>query len=176
MQCREALVASNGDMAKALELLKRKSADIAAKKSTRTLGSGVIVAYVHGGSIGALVKLLCETDFVARNPDFKILAEDIAMHVSAMNPEYVSEKDVPADKLESLKAEFMKEVASMDKPEEIKAKIVEGKVASYVKERTLLEQPFVKDQDKTVGQVVKEGIQKFGENIEVGGFEALSVR
>lgn len=176
MQCREALTAAGGDMAKALEFLKKKSADIAAKKSERTLGSGVVASYVHGDAIGAMVKLLCETDFVARNPEFKGLAEDIAIHVSAMAPEYVSDKDIPEETRAKVRADFEAEAAGMDKPAEIKTKIVEGKVSSYFKERCLLEQPFVKTPEQTVGDIVKAGTQKFGERIEVGGMVRVSLR
>ncbi|MES2953002.1 MAG: elongation factor Ts [Patescibacteria group bacterium] len=175
MQCREALTAAGGDMEKALELLKKKSGDIAEKKSDRTLGAGVVSSYVHGGSIGAMVKLMCETDFVARNPEFKALAEDIAMHVSAMNPEFVSEKEVSDDIKGAIRAGFEAEAASMDKPADLKAKIVDGKVAAYFKERSLIDQPFIKTPELTVGDIIKAGTQKFGERIEVGKIVRVSL-
>ncbi len=175
MQCRQALEEAGGDMDKALVLLAKRGGDIANKKAGRTLGAGVIGAYIHGGAIGAMVKLQCETDFVARNPEFKLLAEDIAMHVSAMSPEYVSEKAIPEAVREQAKSAFMEETKGMDKPEEIKNKIIEGKLATFFKERTLLDQPFIKTPEMTVADVVKNGIQKFGENIEIGGFSRISV-
>ena len=175
MQCRQALEEAGGDMEKALVLLKKRSSEIATKKSERRLGSGVIGSYVHGGSIGAMVKLQCETDFVARNPEFKLLADDIAMHVSAMNPQFISDKAIPTTEMDQVRSAFMEETKGMDKPEEIKAKIVDGKVASYFKEKTLLDQPFVRTPEQSVADIIKAGIQKFGENIEVGGFSRIAV-
>jgi elongation factor Ts len=176
MQCREALIAAGGDMAQALELLKKKSGDIANKKADRVLGAGVISTYTHGGSIGAMVKLMCETDFVARNPEFKELGDDIAMHVSAMNPEFISDALVPLEKKEDFRASIAGEVADMNKPEDVKNTIINEKVDAYFSERTLLNQPFVKNGDMTVADIIKAAIQKFGEKIEVVSFTRMSVR
>ncbi|MEK7192941.1 MAG: elongation factor Ts [Patescibacteria group bacterium] len=176
MQCQQALVAAGGDKAKALIELKKKSSAIADKKADRTLGSGVVGVYSHGGNIGAMVKLLCETDFVANNPEFRELASDIAMHVAAMAPEFVSDKMISEPLREELKSSFLAEVSGMQKPDEVKAKIVEGKLASYFGERTLLDQPFVKNGDMTVGQLIKSAIQKFGENIQVESISRIAVK
>ena len=171
MQCKKALEEAGGDMNKALAILKRKSADIALKKGDRTLGSGTIAAYVHGaGTVGVMLLLKCETDFVAKNEDFRQMAYDLAMHVAALNPEFISEKAVSEDVKNELLAQFEKEVAALDKPAEVKAKIIESKLETYIKERTLLGQPFVKDGSTPVSQLITEAVQKFGENIEVGHF------
>ncbi len=176
MQCKKALEEAGGDMTKALSLLKKKSADIASKKSERKLGAGIVQSYIHSSqTLGAILELNCETDFVARNEEFKTLAYDIAMHIAASNPEFIKMEDINDDVKQSIVALFVEEVQRSDKPEDIKKKMLEGKVSTYLKERTLLEQPFVKSPEETVGDLVKKAVQKFGENIEVSKFHRLSV-
>ncbi|HBM45503.1 MAG: Elongation factor Ts [Parcubacteria group bacterium GW2011_GWF2_38_76] len=176
MQCRKALEEAGGDEAKALLLLSKKGAEVAAKKSERTLGAGVVQSYVHSnGTVGALIELNSESDFVAKNEAFKALAYDIAMHIVALKPEYLKEEDVPAETLEKIGKMFSEEVEKSNKPEEIKKKMLEGKIASYVGERTLLKQPFIKNPDQTIEDLIKTYIQKFGEKIEIARFARFSV-
>jgi elongation factor Ts len=178
MQCKKALEDAGGDMDKARMALRKKSGEIAAKKSDRTLGAGVIAAYIHGNnSVGAIVELACETDFVAKNEDFKKLAHDIAMHVAAMNPKYARIEDVGETEREKAKAFFVEEVEKTmaGKPDAIKEKALEGKLATFFKEQALMEQPFVKEQDRTVGDLVKSAVQKFGEKTELIRFARFAV-
>lgn len=176
MQCKKALEDAGGDMNKAIELLKKKSGEIAVKKSERTLGAGVVASYVHSSSkVGALVELNCETDFVAKNQEFKDLAYEIAMHVTASNPKYVKIEDVTEDVKQKAAGLFKDEVDASGKPEDIKAKMLEGKISAYLNERVLLNQPFIKNPDETVGDLVKKAIQKFGEKIEVAKFNRIAV-
>lgn len=176
MQCRKALEEANGDEQKALLLLSKKGAEVAAKKSERTLGAGVVQTYVHSnGNVGAMIELNSESDFVAKNEEFKALAYDIAMHIVASKPEYLREEDVPSDKREDISKMFAEEVAKSNKPEDIKAKMLEGKIAAYVGERTLLKQPFIKNPDQTIDDLIKSYIQKFGEKIEIARFARFSV-
>ena len=174
MQCKKALEETKGDMEKAILVLRKKSGDVAAKKKDRTLGAGAIVAYVHGtGKVAAMVELLAETDFVSGNEEFRAIAHDIAMHVAASNPEYLKRDDVPAKEKENLSEMFAGEVKG--KPAAIQAKILEGKLNSFFAEKVLLEQPFIKNPDITVGGLVDSAIQKFGEKIEVARFSRFAV-
>lgn len=171
MQCKKALEEAKGDREKALMALRKKSSEIAAKKSDRALGSGVVAAYVHAnGSVGAMVELACETDFVAKNEDFKKLAYEIAMHVAAMNPEFRSDAEITDEAKKKAESFFAEEVAAMKKPKDIADKVLAGKLESYFKEKVLLSQPFVKDPGITVGEMVKGAVQKFGENTEIARF------
>ena len=174
MQCRKALEDAGGDEEKALVLLRKKGAEISAKKSDRTLGAGVVSAYIHSnGTLGAMVELSCETDFVANNEEFKKLAHDIAMHISATNPEFTSMEDIAeADKSKATEI-FAEEVAG--KPEDLKEKILQGKLDAYFKERVLLDQAFIKNQDLTIQQLIEGYVQKFGERIVVSKFSRFSV-
>lgn len=173
MQCRKALEEAGGDMEKAIIILQKQSKAIATKKSDRNLGSGIIASYIHGaGSIGSMVELCCETDFVAKNEEFRSLAYDIAMHVAANNPEFLKKSDVDEESKKKVVEVFADEIK--DKPENMREKILEGKLDSYFSERALLDQPFVKDQNVTVGQMIESAIQKFGERIEVGRFVRYS--
>lgn len=162
-----ALVESDGDFDKALEAMRKKGLTKAEKRGEREALEGIVDSYVHSGRIGVLVEVNCETDFVARTDDFKSLVHDIALHVSATAPEYISIDDVPADVREAKNAEFTEKVVAEGKPAEIASKIVEGQLAKYFAEKTLMEQPFIKNPDQTVGQLVKEHISKLGENIVV---------
>lgn len=167
MQCRKALIEAGGDMAKAIIILEKNSKAIASKKSDRTLGAGVIQSYIHGaGTVGAMVELLCETDFVAKNEEFKNLSREIAMHVAAINPQFVRKEDISEDEKNKAMEVFAEEVKG--KPDNIKEKILEGKLSTYFGEKTLLLQPFFKNQEVTVSQIIESAIQKFGEKIEVG--------
>ncbi len=169
MLCRKALEEASGDMEKARIILQRKGADAAAKKADRTLGAGTVASYIHhGGTVGVLLELSSETDFVSGNEAFKALAYDIAMHVAASKPEYVKREDVSEDALSRAKEVLMKEVEG--KPKGMQEKILEGKLNSYFAEKILLEQPFIKNPDQTVRNLVEGAIQKFGEKIEVTRF------
>lgn len=175
MQCKKALEEAGGDMAKATVLLKKKGAQVAAKKSDRVLGAGSVASYIHGtGNVGAMVELVSETDFVSNNEEFKNLARDIAMHVAASNPEFLRKEDVPASAVETAKELFAKEVEG--KPEAMKEKILEGKLNSYFSDRILLNQPFIKNPDTTIDELIQSAIQKFGEKIEIGRFVRFEVK
>jgi elongation factor Ts len=167
MQCKEALEEADGDMEEAIAILDEKSEKAAAKKAGRDLEAGVVASYIHSDStVGALVELQCETDFVARNDDFQELAYDIAMHVAAMNPDFVSRDDIPEDEMEAMKAELEEEFA--DKPDDVREDIVSGKLESKLEETVLLNQAFIKDEDSTIADLLAEATQTFGENTAVG--------
>ncbi len=170
MDCKKALSDSNGDMEKAFDILRQKGLATAAKKSSRTASEGLIGSYIHMDKIGVLVEVNCETDFVARTDDFKELVKDIAMHIAAANPSYVSREDVPADVVEREKDIYRAQVAN--KPANIAEKIVEGKLEKFFGETCLLEQVFIKDpeQKKRVKDLVTEKIAKLGENIVIRRF------
>ncbi|PIR86330.1 elongation factor Ts [Candidatus Kaiserbacteria bacterium CG10_big_fil_rev_8_21_14_0_10_43_70] len=174
MQCKKALEEAGGDTDKAKVILRKESASIAAKKSERSLGAGIAAAYIHaGGSVVGAVVLSSETDFVAKNEEFAKLAYSIAMHVAAMNPQFISKEDVKEEDITAARSVFEKEAS--DKPEEIREKIVQGKIDSFLDEKVLLEQPFVKDSSKTVQTLIDEAVQKFGEKIQISRFERLAV-
>lgn len=174
MQCKKALEESAGDIAKAVIVLQKKGAGIAAKKADRNLGAGRVSSYIHSNhNIGAIVELLCETDFVSNNDDFGTLAYNIAMHIAATNPTYLSMSDIPADVKKQAEEVFIKEVEG--KPEEIKAKILEGKLNAYFKEKVLLEQNYIKDPEITIKGLIEAFIQKFGERTEIGRFTRIGV-
>ena len=169
-KCKEALEESGGDMDRAREVLREKGAIAAQKKADRDLGSGVVQSYIHNTNhIGSMVELLCETDFVARNEEFVALARDIAMHCAAFQPQYLSREQIPADVLEKITAE-LKEGMNNSKPDNVQEKTLQGMVDAKLKEVILLEQAFVKDDSRTIAQLIEEAVQKFGERIEVGRF------
>ena len=175
MQCKSALEEAGGDFDKAVMLLRKKGSAISAKKADRELGAGTVAAYVHSNKeIGAMVKLMSETDFVSKNDEFEKLAYDIAMHVAASRPEYTSRAEIPAEKMEEVTQLFAKDVEG--KPENLKEQILSGKVDAYLKGLVLLEQPFIKDPDQTIQGLIDAATQKFGERIEVGGFTCVSTR
>lgn len=175
MQCKKALEEAGGDMEKARIILQKKGGEAAAKKSDRALGAGAIGAYIHNtNEVAALVSLACETDFVAKNEEFIALAREIAMHVAAQNPAYVSRDDIDEAATEKAKEVFAKEVA--DKPADLQEKILGGKLDAYFKEQILLEQAFIKDPEKTIGDLVSAAIQKFGENIAIAEISRVSVK
>jgi elongation factor Ts len=169
MQCKKALEEAGGDMEKALIILRKKSKEIAGKKSDRSLGAGVVASYIHaGGNVGTMVVLKSETDFVAKNEEFKALAYDIAMHIAASDPEYLSLEDINEEDRNKAREVFSKEVT--DKPKELQENILEGKLKSYFKEKVLLEQGFIKRPEVTVSGLIEEAVQKFGERIELSKF------
>lgn len=176
IQCKKALEEAGGDMDKALLVLRKKSGDIAAKKGDRELGAGIIESYIHSNhTFGTLIELSCETDFVARNEEFVSLARDLAMHITATNPEYTDETNISAAARAKAIELFKTEVEESGKPADIKAKMMEGKLTAYFTERTLLLQPFVKNPDITIKQLIDGGVQKFGEKVVVSRFARFSV-
>lgn len=173
-QCKKALEEAGGDVDKAEVILRKKSGAAAEKKADRELGAGAIGSYVHDGAIGAMIVLSCETDFVAKNPEFPALAREIAMQVAATDPQYLSESEIPEDKKAAAMEIFQKEVEG--KPEDMKAKILEGKMSSYFSGSVLLSQSYIKDESKTVKDLLNEATQKFGERVEVTRFARFSAR
>ena len=164
---KSALIEAEGDFDKALEAMRKKGLTKAEKRGEREALQGLVDAYVHSDRIGAMVEVNCETDFVARTDDFKTLVHDIAMHVSATNPMYISTEDVPTDVYDAKKSELIEEAKASGKPAEIAEKMVDGQIKKYFAEKTLLEQSFIKNPDISVGEYVKEHISKLGENIVV---------
>ena len=176
MDCKRALEESGGDMDKAAEILRKKGIAKAEKRAGRTASQGLVVSYIHhNGQVGVLVELDCETDFVARNDSFGQLARDIAIHIASADPIGVNIEDVPAELVERERRIAEEQVAAEGKPENIRAKIVDGKVRKFIAERTLLEQPYVRDDKQTVGQLVKEASAKLGEAITVRRFARFQV-
>ena len=171
MECKKALEETNGDVEAAIDVLRAKGAAKAAKRAGKETTEGAVGSYVHmGGKIGVMVEVGCETDFVARTESFQTLVRDLAMHIAASNPLGVSESDVPAEVVERERAVFLEQVRNEGKPEAMHEKIVEGKLNKFYKESTLLEQPFVKDPDRTVKELITEVAAKTGENIVVRRF------
>ncbi len=174
MQCKKALEEANGDVAQAEVILRKRSSSAADKKSDRELGAGAVASYLHGGEIGAMVLLSCETDFVARNDEFPALAREIAMQVAATDPKYLRDTDIDETARTAALTVFTEEVK--DKPEEMREKILDGKMQSYFKDMVLMNQPFIKDDSKTIQQLIDEVSQKFGERVEVTRFVRFSAR
>jgi len=171
MDCKKALVESNGDIKKAEEILKEKGLAKASKKAYRATKEGIIDSYIHIGSkIGVMLEVNCETDFVARNETFKNFVHDIALHITAAAPLYVSKEDVPQEVLDKEKELYRKQALNEGKPEKIIDKIAEGKLKKYYEENCLLEQLFVKDNDVKIGDLLKQNIAKIGENIVIKRF------
>ncbi len=171
MDCKKVLTETDGDLDKAIDLLREKGLAAAAKKSGRVAAEGVVEAYIHGGGrIGVLLEINCETDFVAKTEGFKALARDVAMQIAATNPLYVSREEVPADKIAHEQEIFRVQALNEGKPEKIVDKMVVGRIEKYYKEICLLDQPFIKDSDKSVQELVTENIAKIGENISVRRF------
>jgi elongation factor Ts len=170
MQCKKALMDSGGDMERAVEILREKGLASAQKKAGRTASEGIIASYIHMDKLGVLIELNCETDFVAKTEDFRALAKDIAMHIAASNPPYLSREDVPQDVIDKEKAIYRSQVEG--KPEHIVEKILEGKLDKFFEEACLLEQVFVKDpeQKQKVKDLITEKVAKLGENIVLRRF------
>lgn len=174
MQCKKALEEAEGDMEKAKIVLRKASAKSASKKADRELGAGIVASYIHaGGSVGAMVELLCETDFVSKNEGFQELAREIAMQVAATDPEFIRSEDIDEEAKKKAEEIFAEEAEG--KPEDIKSKIIEGKLDSYFGEKTLLNQDYIKDPEKTINTLIEEGTQKFGEKIDIGRISRFSV-
>ena len=171
LDCKKALEEAGGDMNRAAEILREKGLSAAAKKAGRIATEGAVESYIHaGGKIGVLVEVNCETDFVGRNSDFRAFVRDIAMHIAASNPQYISREEVPAEVIEKEKEILRTQALNEGKPEKVVEKIVEGRINKFFEEVCLLEQPFVKDPDKKVAQLVSEKIATIGENITIRRF------
>lgn len=171
MDCKRALTEADGDMERAIEVLREKGLASASKKAGRVAAEGIVEAYIHaGGRIGVLVEVNCETDFVAKTDEFKAFVRDIAMHIAATNPTYVRREEVPEDVLDKEREIVRQQTLNEGKPEKIVDKIVAGRIDKYLSEICLLEQAFVKDPEKTIDQLVKERIAHIGENISVRRF------
>lgn len=171
LDCRKALAENGGDVEKAIDWLRAKGAASAAKKASRAATEGIVNSYIHaGGKLGVLVEVNCETDFVARGEEFQSFVHDISMHIAASNPGWVSREDVPQDVLDREKKVFIQQAVEAGKPEHIAEKMVEGKLKKFFKENCLFEQPFVKDEDKTVEQLQTEFVATSGENVRVRRF------
>ncbi|HSX36539.1 MAG TPA: translation elongation factor Ts [Patescibacteria group bacterium] len=170
-----ALEEAGGNFDQALEAMRKKGLTKAEKRGEREARQGLVGTYNHDGRIGVLVEVNCETDFVARNEIFVGLVKDLAMHIAATNPEYVSIDDVPAEAKKKVEAEYSEKAKAEGKPADMVAKIVEGQVAKHFAERCLLEQPFVKNPDQTVGDYVKEHNARLGENIVVRRFSRIAL-
>ncbi len=176
MDCKKALMESGGDFDKAIEFLRKKGLADAAKKSGRATNEGLIGSYIHaGGKIGVLVEVNCETDFVARTEQFQALVHDIAMHIAAASPRYVSREEVPQEVIDKEREIFAAQAKESGKPEKVIERIVEGKLEKFFSEVCLLEQPFIKDTDKTVGDLVKEAVGSIKENIQVRRFARFRI-
>jgi elongation factor Ts len=175
MQCKKALEEAGGDMEKALIILKKKRSEAADKKADRVLAAGAVGSYMHNtNEVAALVVLSCETDFVSKNEEFIALAKDIAMHVAALNPKFISRSEVDENAITKAKEVFAAEI--VDKPADMVEKILEGKLNAYFKEQILLEQPFIKNPETTIGELVTGAVQKFGENVIITEVRRVSVK
>jgi len=171
MDCKEALTVSGGDFEKAIDCLRKKGMSAATKRSSKAAKDGVIASYIHmGGKIGVLVEVNCETDFVAKTNDFRLLAKELTMHIAAANPRYLKSEDIPPDILEREKEIYRSQAMAEKKPEKIWDKIIEGKLKKYYEDVCLLDQKFIKDTAITVGMLVSNMIAKTGENIVIRRF------
>jgi len=176
MDCKQALGEASGDMEKAIDFLRLKGMASAAKKAGRTAGEGLVSSYIHaGGKIGVLVEVNCETDFVARTDDFQGLVRDIAMHIAAADPRFVRREEVTDAVLEREREIFTQQALESGKPENVVARIVEGKVDKFYSEAVLLEQPFVKNSDQTIEELIGAMVGKLGENIQVKRFSRFAL-
>jgi elongation factor Ts len=175
LDCRNALVETNGDIEKAIDLLREKGLSKASKKAGRIAAEGLVDSYIHGGRIGAIVEVNSETDFVAKTEDFKQFVRDIAMQVAASNPKYVSREDVSQEEVEREREVLTLQVVNEGKPEHIAAKIVEGRLDKYFEQICLLEQAFIKDPSVTIKDMLNEKISKIGENLVIRRFSRFEV-
>lgn len=175
MQCKKALEEAGGDMDKALIILKKRRSEAAEKKSDRQLAAGTVGVYLHNtNEVGAMIVLSCETDFVAKNEEFIALAREIAMHVAALNPAFISRDEVTPEVLQKTREVFTEEVK--DKPQDMQEKILEGKLSAYFEDKILLEQAFIKNPEVTIGEMINGAVQKFGEKVTVVQIERVSVK
>lgn len=176
MDCKKALTEADGDTAKALDALRTKGIANVEKRSGRSASEGIVANYMHfNGQVGVLIEVNCETDFVARTDDFAALARDIALHIASANPVALAEEDVPADLVSRERSIFEQQVAEQGKPEKIRGKIVAGKMKKFFSERVLLLQAFVKDDKKTIGDLVTDAAARLGENVQVKRFARFEV-
>lgn len=176
MDVKNTLEETDGDLDKAAALLRERGIAKAAKKADREASEGFVGSYIHhNGKIATMVELNCETDFVARNENFQALARDIAIHVAMANPTYKSREDVPEDVLAAERDALAKEAANEGKPAQVVEKIVEGRLNKFFQEQCLLDQAFVKDDSKTIEQLLKEGVATIGENIQIGSFYRIAI-
>ncbi len=176
LDCKKALTEANGEFEAAVEILRKQGLSTAAKKASRSTNEGLVGSYIHfSGKVASLVELNCESDFVANTEQFKQLASDLAMHVTASRPLYVSREDVPEELIESEKAIYREQSADSGKPADIVERIIEGKLDKWFEEVCLMEQPFLKDNDQTVQELIVSTIAALGENIKVGQFKRIEV-
>ncbi len=176
MTCKKALAEAGGDLGEAEKILRKGGEAMAARKAGRVAGEGIIYSYIHtGDKVGVLLEVNCETDFTARNEDFRSMVKDIAMHVAALSPRYVSREDVPEEVIAAEREIFSEQAKKTGKPENVIEKIVNGKVDKFFSEICLLEQPFVKDPDRNIRDLVTERIARIGENLKVARFIRYSL-
>jgi elongation factor Ts len=176
MDCKQALTEAKGDLEQAVVLLRKRGVSVAAKRATRLTSEGMVESYIHaGGKIGVLLEVNCESDFVARTPDFKELVHDIAMHIAASDPKFIRREDVSAEAFEREKDIYRSQALATGKPPQVVEKIVEGKMSKFYEEVCLLEQPFIKDQTITIAQLVATKVGKLGENLAVRRFVRFKV-
>ena len=176
MECKKALKECDGNVDAAKDHLRKRGVAVAGKKAARETSQGAIGSYIHmGGTVGVIVEVACETDFVAKNEKFQDLTRDVAMHIAAMNPLCVTREEVPADLLEKEKTIFREMAVKEGKPENILDKIVDGRVEKFYAERCLVDQKFVKDDSKTIGQLVTDAVATIGENIQIKRFARFEV-
>ncbi|QEK12243.1 translation elongation factor Ts [Crassaminicella thermophila] len=175
MDCKKALTEANGDMEKAVEVLREKGLAKAAKKAGRIAAEGLVESYIHGGRIGVLVEVNSETDFVAKNDEFKQFVKDVAMQIAASNPQYIRREDVPKEIIEKEKEILRQQALNEGKPEKIVDKMVEGRIEKFYKEVCLLEQQFIKNPDITIQELLNEKIAKIGENISIRRYARFEV-
>jgi len=176
MDCKKALVEVEGDLDKAVDYLRKKGVAKAAKRAGKETAEGIVDSYIHpGGGVGVLVEINCETDFVARTDDFQAFVRDIAMHIAATNPVALSADDIDPELMEKEREIYMGQAAEEGKPEEIAAKIVDGRLAKFRKENALLDQPFVKNPDETIAQLLQSKIAGLGENIIIRRFSRFAI-
>ena len=175
MDCKKALEESNGDMEKSIELLREKGLANAAKKSGRIAAEGLVESYIHGGRIGVLVEVNSETDFVAKNTEFKQFVKDVAMQIAAANPQYINREEVSVESIQKEKDILRAQALHEGKPEKIVDKMVEGRIEKYFKEVCLLEQSFIRDPEITIQDLLNEKIAKIGENISIRRFVRFEV-
>jgi len=176
LDCKKALVACDGNIDKAIDVLREKGLAKAVSKSSREAGDGMIFTYIHaGGKLGVLVELNCETDFVAKTGDFQGLGKEIAIQVAATDPSFIRSEDVPADVVEHEKGLYRVQLEAEKKPEQVWEKIIEGKLGAYYKENCLMQQPYIRDESKTIDELIKAMIAKTGENIVVSRFVRFKI-
>lgn len=176
MDCRKALEETSGDFEKAVDALRKRGQKVAAAKSSRETNEGLVHAYIHSnGKTGAMIEVLCETDFVARNEQFQGFCHDIALHIAASNPLYLRIEDVPEEVIAREKDIYLEQMAGENKPDDIKAKIIDGKFAKYYADVCLMKQAFIKDDTMTIEQVIEEQIAKTGENIQIKRFARFAL-